>query len=85
VAVESGAEVARLTVPDQARLAPFSFSADGSQLAAVGQLNGLIYVWDLRALRAELRKLELDWDWPELPPRAAPSGPPPRIEVQLGK
>jgi hypothetical protein len=27
-----------------------------------GQESNLIYIWDPRALRAELKKLDMDWD-----------------------
>jgi WD40 repeat protein/tRNA A-37 threonylcarbamoyl transferase component Bud32 len=83
VAPETGAEVARLTVPEQTGIAPSCISADGSQLVANGSQNGLLYIWDLRALRAELQKLDLDWDWPAFPP-AQPPAPPLRIDVDLG-
>jgi tetratricopeptide (TPR) repeat protein len=26
-----------------------------------------LYVWDLRRLRAQLKEMDLDWDWPEFP------------------
>jgi WD40 repeat protein len=72
---DSGAEIAQLTVPEQTRVAPQCFSPDGSQLVAVGHESNLLYIWDLRALRAELKKLDLDWDRDDYPPavQAAPA------------
>jgi WD40 repeat protein len=62
--VDSGAEIARLTMPEQTRVSPRCFSPDGSQLVATGE-NDLLYIWDLRALRAELTQLGLDWVRPD--------------------
>jgi WD40 repeat protein len=79
VDVNSGAEIARLTVPDQAPVGPQCFSPDGSQLVAIGV--DLLYIWDLRALRAELKELDLDWDRPDYPP--APAAPTRPLQVQV--
>jgi WD40 repeat protein len=83
VEVASGAEIARLTVPEQTYLAPQCFSRDGSHLVAIGARNSLMYIWDLRLLRGELGDLGLDWDRPEFPP-AAPPLPPLKVQVDLG-
>jgi WD40 repeat protein len=71
--VDSGAEIARLTVPEQTRVTPRCFSPDGSQLVAVGTESNLLYIWDLRALRAQLNELGLDWyrDYPPAQPSQA--------------
>src|SRR5262249_18353633 len=61
VDVNSGAEIARLKVPEPIGVVPQCFSPDGSQLVAVEGASNLLYIWDLRALRAQLKKLELDW------------------------
>jgi WD40 repeat protein/Tfp pilus assembly protein PilF len=83
VDVDSGAEIARLTVPEQTLVTPQCFSPDGSQLVAAGTGSNLLYIWDLRALRAELKKLVLDWDRPDYPP-APLAAPPQRIRVEMG-
>jgi WD40 repeat protein len=84
VEVDSGAEIARLTVPEQTRVGPLCFSPDGTQLVATGTESQLLYIWDLRALRAELKELGLDWDRPDYPP-AAPATPGPlQVEVDGG-
>jgi WD40 repeat protein len=84
VEVDSGAELARLTVPEQTRVAPTCFSPDGAQLVAVGTESQLLYIWDLRALRAELKTLRLDWDRDDYPP-AVPAAPSPlRVELDGG-
>jgi hypothetical protein len=47
--------------------------------------TGTVHSFDLRAIRAELKKLDLDWDAPSLPPASEPAtGGPLQIEVDLG-
>lgn len=46
---------------------PLCFSPDGAQLVTTGD-DGLIQVWDLRAIRRQLAAMNLDWD---LPPYAS--------------
>jgi WD40 repeat protein len=72
VVTDSGAEIARLTAPEPNRLLPFCFTADGTQLLTFGAETMALYVFDLRAIRAGLAELDLDWDAPPLP--AAPQG-----------
>jgi hypothetical protein len=38
------------------------FSDDGSQLAVACYNHHTIQVWDLRAIRARLKEMKLDWD-----------------------
>src|SRR5262249_38953996 len=42
-----------------------------------------IHIWDLRAIRARLKEMNLDWQWPEFPPQATehPAAGPRTIEV----
>ncbi len=77
---DSGEELARLTVPEETRVLPVCFSPDESRLIARGHDSGLLYIWDLRALRAGLKPLGLDWDRPDYPPPAPPDG---RVEVRV--
>jgi WD40 repeat protein len=80
----SGREYARLEDPNQARATP-SFSPDGSRLILTGIEGHAVRVWDLRALREELAKLDLDWDmlaYPPADPRADPK--PLQVQVDLG-
>jgi WD40 repeat protein len=84
VDVDSGTELARLTVPEQTRVGPACFSPDGAQLVAVGSESQLLYIWDLRALRAELKKLDLDWDGDDYPPAPPAAAGPLRVEVDGG-
>ena len=77
--------VATLMAPTMMNISLYSlcFSPDGSRLAALAS-SGKAYIWDLRAIRSELKKLNLDWDLPpyatvEDSPLAA--GPVPRLDT----
>ena len=63
--------------------AAFAFSDDGSQLAIRSKIQSLD-ILDLRSIRAELSKMNLDWDLPSFPP-AKDSRPTPiaKIDVDL--
>jgi len=43
------------------------FTPDGTQLVVAARYAGAIHRWDLRAIRARLKTMKLDWDWPEFP------------------
>ncbi len=76
----SGAVRARLECPADNLLAmPSAFSPDGVYFAA-GTEAGIVYVWDLRRIRARLRAMGLDWDTPA-PPPAPPHRPPLKVEI----
>jgi WD40 repeat protein len=56
------------------RVGPLSLSDDGSRLAAAG--GRFVQLWDLRALRAALAAVGLDWPAdPYPPPAGSPKGP----------
>jgi hypothetical protein len=86
VLTESGRELARLTAPERTRLLPRSFTPDGGQLVTFGGETGMVYVFDLRAIRRQLAELGLDWDQPPLPPQDSGETPrqPLTIEVDHG-
>ena len=63
-----GHELATLEVPNPAILTAFSFSPDGSRLAAATR-SGWVYLWDLRLIRRQLRTMGLDWGAPAHHPR----------------
>ena len=67
---DTGREYARLEDPNQDRASYLTFSQDGSQLLASAQDSTALHAWDLRAIRAELAKRDLDWDLPPYPPAA---------------
>jgi hypothetical protein len=68
--------IATLRGPTLAHLGAVRFSPDGVQLAGV-EWNGEVNLWDLRIIRGELKKLNLDWDLPPFPSgtETPPSGP----------
>jgi WD40 repeat protein len=76
-------EVARLTGPEPSSYERGCFAPDGTRLIAVDRDRHEVCCWDLRAIRAGLRELGLDWDLPPFPPEA-PAGPAPRVEVDRG-
>ena len=63
--VATGRTIARLEAPPGEGATPIAFSPDGTQLV-VAQSH-VLHVWDLRAIRAQLKPMGLDWDWPEFP------------------
>jgi serine/threonine protein kinase/WD40 repeat protein len=81
---ESGAQLARLEAPEQTRLIPSCFTPDGTRLIAVGVETQALHVWDLRAVRAQLAALDLDWNLPPYPPAAQDKVPPLTGSVDYG-
>jgi WD40 repeat protein/tetratricopeptide (TPR) repeat protein len=82
---EDRAEVTRLEAPEQTRLLPGCFTPDGTRLIAVGGETQALHVWDLRAIRARLAELNLDWDLPPYPPAAQKKvSPPLTVSVDHG-
>jgi serine/threonine protein kinase/WD40 repeat protein len=81
----TGREIARLTAPEQARLAPCCFTLDGAQLITASPETRALHIFDLRAIRAQLVELGLDWDAPPLPPAVPGSREPLQVEVEEGK
>jgi serine/threonine protein kinase/tetratricopeptide (TPR) repeat protein/WD40 repeat protein len=80
---ESGEEVSRLETIDQTRLVPLGFSPDGRRLYAWGQESRAVYIWDLRLIRARLKAMDADWDWPAFPPPPPADGARGRLEVRV--
>jgi serine/threonine protein kinase/WD40 repeat protein len=83
--VSTGRTVAQLEDPFADRSGWLTFTSDGTKLIA---LSGAIHVWDLRAIRARLKTMGLDWEWPEFPPpgkseesRTSPARVPLKIQI----
>jgi serine/threonine protein kinase/WD40 repeat protein len=72
--VATGRTVARLEDPNGDRATWQGFTPDGTRLLVVAKYASAIHIWDLRAIRARLKDMNLDWDWPEFSP--APTGQP---------
>jgi tetratricopeptide (TPR) repeat protein len=83
---ETGKELARLTAPVDTPLLPRCFSPDDTQLITIGQ-DHAIHIFDLAAIRRQLRDIDLDWGPPPDPPVAPAIEPrrPLKVEVILGE
>ncbi len=71
MAPDTGAQIARLAGPEPSRLLPMCFSADSGLLITYGSESRAIHLFDVRAIRAQLKELDLDWDAPPLPTAAS--------------
>ncbi len=80
---ETGRELARLTAPVESRLSPTAFTADGARLIVYSGQDSALYLFDLRAIRAGLVELGLDWAAPAYPAAVAPA-PALTIDVNMG-
>src|SRR5262249_35326030 len=81
----TGREFARMDDPNEDRARSLTFSTDGSQLFASAMDSPAVHAWDLRAIRAELAKRDLDWNLPAYPPAAdLKDAPPLQVTVDLG-
>jgi WD40 repeat protein len=82
VELATGRELARLDGPEQTPGAAV-FTPDGTRLVVAAKDGSR--VWDLRRIRAELVKLDLDWDAPPYPPeKEAEVQKPLQVQVILG-
>ncbi len=81
IEVDTGREIVQLTGPTESRLLPLAFTPDDGRLIAWGSESQALHGFDLRAIRAGLKALNLDWDAPPLP--AAESTYPSPIQVWL--
>jgi tetratricopeptide (TPR) repeat protein len=70
VDTNTGKDYARLEAPDQTRLWPQCFTADGTQLLATGLENQALQIWDLAAIGEQLAQMEIAWDLPLTPTTA---------------
>ena len=83
---ETCQEVAVLTAPERTRLLPLAFTPDGARLISYGEETGALHIFDLRAIRKQLAEIELDWDFPPLPPvtESSPSESPLKFIIDIG-
>jgi hypothetical protein len=58
----TGRTVAKLEDPHGDRATWQGFTPDGTRLVVMARTTGAIHVWDLRAIRARLKEMNLDWD-----------------------
>jgi hypothetical protein len=71
--------VAKLEDPHGDQPVWLGFTPDGTKLVVVTSYATAIHIWDLRAIRARLKEMNLDWDWPEFPPADQTAGSQPEI------
>jgi serine/threonine protein kinase/WD40 repeat protein len=84
VIAESGKELLRLTAPVEGKLEPCCFTPDGCKLITFGH-DRLVHIFDLAAIRRDLRPMGLDWEEEAPPPPQAPGPVPPlTITVDTG-
>jgi hypothetical protein len=85
--VATGRTVARLEDPCGDRANWQGFTPDGTRLVVLAKYASAVHVWDLRAIRARLKDMHLDWDWPEFGPGPAgvPAAVPMTVEVRPGE
>ncbi|MBI5385942.1 MAG: protein kinase [Verrucomicrobia bacterium] len=77
----TGGEIASLEPPDAEWISGLAFSPDGAQLAVSLDARG-VRVWNLREVREQLARINLDWLAPALPVLpASPHTPPLQITV----
>lgn len=76
-----GEKLATLPAPNPLVIGGMCFSEDGSQLALACYNHQTIQLWDLRAIRARLRDLKLDWDLPAYPPAEDAAQKPLQIKI----
>jgi WD40 repeat protein len=72
--VSTGRTVAKLEDPFGDRPTWLAFTPDGTQLVVGCKFAHLVHIWDLRAIRVQLKAMALDWDWPEFPPPGKSEG-----------
>jgi serine/threonine protein kinase/WD40 repeat protein len=89
LSTDTGRELVRLESPDQGRCHYTTFSPDGRYFIGTNMDFATVQVWDLRALREQLRELDLDWKADPDPPAAKrdpdpPGTPPLSVEIDLG-
>lgn len=57
-----------LDPPEGYKTCDFAFNPDGSQLARFTNRAGVVHLWNLRRIRAQLAVMGLDWqDSPQMP------------------
>jgi WD40 repeat protein len=79
----TGRVITQLTDPNQDLRGILAFTYDGGKLLDSNPNSRAIHVWDLRAIRAQLAEMDLDWDAPLLPP-APPATEPLQVHIDLG-
>jgi WD40 repeat protein len=80
----TGRELARLECPNQ-YTGWLAFTPDGTNLVSSNDIDRCINVWDLRAIRAQLADMGLDWDAPRYPTAERTASLPLQVTVVPGE
>jgi hypothetical protein len=80
----TGKELVHLIGPEPTRLRPCCFSPDGTHLITQGTESQEAHLFDLRAIRKQLKELGLDWDAPPLLDAPAVRREALHMEVDMG-
>jgi serine/threonine protein kinase/WD40 repeat protein len=83
VDMQTGRELARLEGPSRT-WGISEFTPDGTKLLICDNYEKCINVWDLRAIREQLAKMDLDWEAPEYPKADTTPKSPYRVTVVPG-
>jgi WD40 repeat protein len=83
IEVASGRTVARFADPHRDRATWQGFTPDGTQLVVLAAHTRAIHIWNLRAIRARLKEMNLDWDWAEFPPATAEESTAEPVTIEL--
>ncbi len=81
--VATGRTVAKLEDPCGDRAHWQGFTPDGTRLVVLAKYASAIHIWDLRAIRARLKDMNLDWDWPEFPPTRTGTEAPASLTIEV--
>ena len=81
---QTGREIGRLTGPQATRLQPICFTPDGALLLSRGTETMEVHVFDIRPIRRQLKKMNLDWEAPPLPDAPEERFEPLQVKLDLG-
>jgi hypothetical protein len=81
--VTTGRTVAKLEDPHGDRAVWMGFTPEGTQLVVSSPYAKAVHVWDLRAIRENLKTMGLDWDWPPFAPAESQSHTAPLAKIEI--
>jgi serine/threonine protein kinase/WD40 repeat protein len=77
----TGSEKAQFEDPQLARCDKVLFTPDSSRIIVVSNDSKAVHIWDLKQIRLELARLDLDWDDPPYDQSSKASPDPLRVKV----
>jgi serine/threonine protein kinase/WD40 repeat protein len=79
----TGRTVAKLEDPNGDRAMWQGFTPDGTKLVVLSKYASAIHIWDLRAIRRQLKSINLDWHWREFRPAPAVKLTPTPVTIKV--